>query len=205
MNGDFIFSIYDWKILLMKRILLNFVHFIKNFKHVGAVAPSSASLVREMVKPLKKRVKGSETPIRILELGPGTGPVTREIVELMRPQDHFDIVELDQKFYKHIKDEFAGANIHVFGMNVMDFQSDQTYDFLISSIPYDQLPQELSTELWQKQMDLLRPNSFLTYFKYYKFNFIRGQFERAVVKKHCLHKSFVMMNVPPALVYTLKF
>ena len=185
--------------------MLNFVHFIKNIKHVGAVAPSSASLVREMVKPLKKRVRESEKPIRILELGPGTGPVTKEIVNLMRPQDRLDIVELDEKFFKLIDEKFSGPNIQVYGMNVMDFKSDQTYDFLISSIPYDQLPQDLSTELWQKQLDMLKPNSFLTYFKYYKFNFIRGQFERGVVKKHCVHKSFVLMNVPPAFVYTLKF
>ncbi|HAC15516.1 MAG TPA: hypothetical protein DCE78_06170, partial [Bacteroidetes bacterium] len=87
----------------MRRILLNFVHFIKNIKHVGAVAPSSASLVREMVKPLTKRVLSSDKPIRILELGPGTGPVTKEIVNLMRPQDHLDIVELDVKFFELIK------------------------------------------------------------------------------------------------------
>jgi len=141
----------------MRRILLNFVHFIKNIKHVGAVAPSSASLVREMVKPLTKRVLSSDKPIRILELGPGTGPVTKEIVNLMRPQDHLDIVELDVKFFELIKKNFTAPNIQVYGMNVMDFESDQTYDFLISSIPYDQLPQELSTELWQKQLDLLKP------------------------------------------------
>ena len=185
--------------------MLNFVHFIKNIKHVGAVAPSSPSLVREMMKPMKNRVSRSEKPIRILELGPGTGPMTKEIVKLLRPQDHLDIVELDEKFFTLIKKTYVGSNIHVFGMNVMDFENDQSYDFIISSIPYDQLPQELSTQLWQKQLDLLKPNSFMTYFKYYKFNFIRGQFERAVVKKHCVNKSFVLMNVPPAFVYTLKF
>ncbi len=189
----------------MKNVVLNFVHFIRNIKHVGAVAPSSPYLAHDMTDPLRKALRNSPRPLKILELGPGTGPITKEIVSLLRPEDNLDIVELDNNFFTMIKDTYSASNIAVFEMNVLDFNPDYTYDFILSSIPYDQLPQEISTEIWQKQLEMLKPNSFFTYFKYYKFNFIRGQFERAVNKKHCVNKSFVLRNVPPAFVYTLKF
>jgi len=189
----------------MRNFVLNFVHFLKNIRHVGAVAPSSPYLSYDMTIPLRKAVKRSERPLRILELGPGTGPITREIVSMLRPEDQLDIVEIDPDFYALMRNKYNRKNINVYGMNVLDFNPGHTYDFILSSIPYDQLPQEVSTQIWQKQIDFLRPNAILTYFKYYKFNFIRGQFERAVNRKHCIHKSFVLRNVPPAFVYTLKF
>lgn len=185
--------------------MLNLVHFIRHIKHIGAVAPSSPFLAHEMTHPLRKTIKKSDRPLRILELGPGTGPITSQICDLLRPQDIFDVVELDPVLYKQIKTTYAGPNINVFGMNVLDFNPEHTYDFIVSSIPYDQLPQDVSTQIWQKQLDLLKPNAYLTYFKYYKFNFIRGTFERAVNRKHCIEKHFVMRNVPPAFVYVLKF
>ena len=185
--------------------MLNFVHFIRNIKHVGAVVPSSVHLAHEMTNPLRKTLKHGSKPLKILELGPGTGPITKEIVALLRPEDKLDIVELDNEFFRLIKTTYSGSNIQVYEMNVLDFEPGYTYDFILSSIPYDQLPQEVSTAIWQKQLDLLKPNARFTYFKYYKFNFIRGQFERSINRKHCVNKSFVLRNVPPAFVYTLKF
>jgi phosphatidylethanolamine/phosphatidyl-N-methylethanolamine N-methyltransferase len=189
----------------MRSVVLNFVHFIKNIKHIGAVAPSSVFLAHDMTEPMRKALRKSPKPIRVLELGPGTGPITRDIVSLLRPDDKLDIVEIDPQFYKIINKKYNRANIDVYNLNVLDFDPGYTYDFILSSIPYDQLPQEVSTEIWKKQLDMLKPNAFFTYFKYYKFNFIRGQFERGVNKKHCIKKSFVLRNVPPAFVYTLKF
>src|SRR3712207_2100544 len=50
--------------------------FRRQFETTGAVAPSSRFLAAAMTGPLSRRTK----PARILEVGPGTGAVTRKIV-----------------------------------------------------------------------------------------------------------------------------
>ena len=98
----------------MKNVVLNFVHFIRNIKHVGAVAPSSPYLAHDMTDPLRKALKSAPKPLKILELGPGTGPITKEIVSLLRPEDKLDIVEIDNQFFNMIQEKYSASNIDIY-------------------------------------------------------------------------------------------
>src|ERR1043166_4551462 len=49
----------------------------------GSVLPSSRALARALTRPMR----ACPTPRRVLEVGPGTGAVTREIVRTLRPGD----------------------------------------------------------------------------------------------------------------------
>lgn len=184
--------------------LLNFVHFIKHFKHTGAIAPSSGYLVREMLASLEKVRNSSDKPIRILELGPGTGVITKAIIKVMKPGDYLDIVELDPDFYKLVKKKFKGPNIRVHGLNVLDFEFSEAYDFILSSIPYDQMPSEVTRALWLKKLEMIALGGYISYYKYYKFNFIRCKFEWFVNRKFLQNEKLVVRNVPPAVIYSLK-
>ena len=42
-------------------------------------------------------------PARILEVGPGTGPVTREILRVLLPDDRLVAVEINPKFVRHLR------------------------------------------------------------------------------------------------------
>lgn len=185
------------------RPLLNFVHFIKHLKQTGAVAPSSRFLAHQMVTCLRHRHLDDVRPLRILELGPGTGVITREIVRLMRPDDQLDIVELNTAFYEHIREEFAGDRIKVFGMDVMEFEPDYQYDFIFSSIPYEQIPSDITRSIWQKKLSLAMPSARITYYKYYRFNYFRSDFEQRVNAKLCHDSTIIWRNMPPAVVYQL--
>ncbi|MFP6764474.1 MAG: hypothetical protein VB858_12680, partial [Planctomycetaceae bacterium] len=68
-----------------------FRQFRQRFETTGAIAPSSRYLARAMVGPLSQR--GHAEPVRILEIGPGTGAVTRTLITHMRDGDHLDLVE----------------------------------------------------------------------------------------------------------------
>ena len=50
---------------------------LRNYQHTGAIAPSSIWLARTMTAPLRHHAG----PKRVLEVGPGTGAFTREMLD----------------------------------------------------------------------------------------------------------------------------
>ena len=84
-----------------------FTQFRETFMTTGAIAPSSRFLARAMTAPLARRTG----PIRVLEIGPGTGAVTDHLVRLLQPDDQFDLVELNPKFVEILQDRF-GSQAH---------------------------------------------------------------------------------------------
>ena len=71
----------------------------RHFRDFGAVMPSSPFLARALASPLG----GPRRPRHILEVGPGTGSVTREILKRMIPGDRLDAVELNEHFVQRIR------------------------------------------------------------------------------------------------------
>src|ERR1043165_2429371 len=67
---------------------------IKNYKMTGAVLPSSPALARAMTKSLRS----ATGPKRLLEVGPGTGPFTKNILKALRNGDELHIVEINPIF-----------------------------------------------------------------------------------------------------------
>ena len=75
----------------------------RNFHTTGAILPSgrslSVALTRFVCEP-------SATARRILEVGPGTGAVTRRIVAGMGGGDSLDLVELNDSFVERLRHRF---------------------------------------------------------------------------------------------------
>src|SRR3954464_15083380 len=70
----------------------------RHFRTTGALLPSSRFLARALAAPLS----ASRPPWRILEVGPGTGSVTREVLRRLQPGDQFDAVELNGHFVQRL-------------------------------------------------------------------------------------------------------
>src|SRR5215210_7643620 len=71
-----------------------FREYRRHVRNTGALLPSSRFLARALVSELR-RPRG---PSRILEVGPGTGSVTREILRYFRSGDRLDAVEVNGRF-----------------------------------------------------------------------------------------------------------
>src|SRR3954454_20047146 len=67
-----------------------------HFRHTGALLPSSRFLARALVSQLRQ----PRGPARILEVGPGTGSVTKAIACCMRTDDRLDAVEINSQFVR---------------------------------------------------------------------------------------------------------
>ena len=76
--------------------LITFLNeFIKHPKHTGAIAPSSKILAKKMVDVIDfNRAKC------IVELGPGTGAFTKEIIRERRRRQYFFLLKLMKYFSK---------------------------------------------------------------------------------------------------------
>src|SRR5580704_18583363 len=91
---------YIWRMLRDHREFLR--QFRTQFQTTGAIAPSSRRLARAMTR----HIASDRGPARILEVGPGTGAVTRRIVTLLKADDCLDMVELNQAFAGRLAQRF---------------------------------------------------------------------------------------------------
>ena len=181
------------------------IEFVKNVKETGAVAPSSRFLVKDLVANLKEQLqKKAQEPVRILELGPGTGVLTKEILKAIRPIDHFDTVELSRYFYCHLLKKYRHENINLINGDFMDYESDIPYDFIFSSLPYETMPEKLVHDIWEKKLSLSKANAYICYYKYLNFKQFKCDFEKEMVDRYQEDKSLVVLNLPPARCFTLK-
>lgn len=182
-----------------------FIQFIKDLKKTGAIAPSSKFLARDLVDQLKTDLANSNCPpLNILELGPGTGPLTKEIIKLLRPVDHLDLVEIQKNFYKIIYEKFKDKNISVHFSDILNFNPNRTYDYIFSSLPYENMPRHINRQIWEKKLSLCASKAYISYFKYVKFKNFKYDFEQGVVDEFGHDKKFVLRNIPPAKLYTLQ-
>src|SRR6516165_8228434 len=79
-----------------------FRQFRQQYDTTGSVLPSSRALARALTRPMRQQ----DRPRRVLEVGPGTGAVTREIVRQLRADDRLDIVEINASFVDVLRRRF---------------------------------------------------------------------------------------------------
>jgi phospholipid N-methyltransferase len=191
----------------------------RHFRTTGAVLPSSPFLARALVYPLNNHRK----PSTILEVGPGTGAITRAIARRLREDDHLDAVELNAKFVEQLRRRidhevvFAEHRdrIRVVTSAVQDLPGDAKYDFIISGLPFNSFPSALVKTIFQAYQRLLKPGGVLSYFEYVLVRQIQTPFVNRIerrrlykvgrvvdqyIKAFQVHRERVYMNVPPAIV-----
>lgn len=202
-----------------------FRQFRKRFETTGAIAPSSRFLAKAMTRYLAAR--DPQKPVRVLEIGPGTGPVTDEIVRLLQPHDRFDLVELNEEFVQILRQRFeqetawkkVAAQSQIHQMPIQDYQVSEPYHFVISGLPLNNFPAALVTTITDAYFRLLRPDGVLSYFEYMYVRPIRRVITRGAEREricaiddtlrgYCdrlrIRRDNVWINIPCAWVQHLK-
>ncbi len=182
-----------------------FLHqFIRNWKTVGAVAPSSPALAAQMMD-----CAGVAGARHILELGPGTGAFTGAIEKAMPKEASYLGIELIETFVQQLKPRFPALNFHVAGAQEFEFgtylDNNDTFDVVVSGLPWTAFPRSLQEAILDNVLPHLAPGGRFATFAYYGFHRLpSGQRFRGLLSEKLSKvetSRVVWPNMPPAFVY----
>jgi phosphatidylethanolamine/phosphatidyl-N-methylethanolamine N-methyltransferase len=188
----------------------------QHFQTTGAILPSSRFLARALVRPLR----GPRPAWRILEVGPGTGAVTREIARCMLPGDRLDAVEIERRVRQERLFARCRDQIEVIHAAVQELLGEAIYDLIVSGLPLNNFPAHEVREIFATYNRLLKPGGMLTFYEYtlvrqLKSPFVDrrerrrlfrvGRVMRGYIRDYQIRRERIFINVPPATVRYLRF
>ena len=189
----------------MNEHLLMLGRFVRNPRTVGAVAPSSRALAAEMVRGLD--LSGASC---VVELGPGTGVITRAIAQKLGPDAHALAVDIEPEFvaaiarrYPRIEAVCASA---VELPALLRARDSFPADHIISGLPFASLPGDITSKILDAISLSLRPGGTFTTFQYLNGypTPLASQFRLAMTARMGgpPARRVVWRNLPPAFVLT---
>ncbi|MBZ6477480.1 class I SAM-dependent methyltransferase [Streptomyces griseocarneus] len=198
----------------------------RTFRTTGAVAPSSRRLAERLAAPLAPTCR-PRRPAAVLEVGAGTGPVTRVLAGAVGPADRLDVVEINPRFVEILDGALrtdpalsaAADRIRLIPESITDLRIDHGYDVIVSCLPFTNFDPEEVRAILDRYLSVLVPGGHLTFFAYLGTHATRsllsGRRETArhrevtcllhdFTRRHSGRASVVWRNLPPARVWHLR-
>lgn len=159
----------------------------------GAILPSSPYLARAMAKQIDLSSSGY-----VLELGPGTGVITKAILKHGVSPDQLILLELDYDLTHHLSTEFPA--ISVMNGNALQLTQHVIHQkpihTIISSLPLRSFNQADREKIFSEITSVLSPHG-----KYIQFSYSLKNDDDYYPPHFKLIDSFIIWrNIPPAKV-----
>ena len=176
------------------------IRFIKGMistpKTVGAIMPTSARMAARMASIIDT---GSGLPV--LELGPGTGVITKAILDKgVKPEDLVS-VEYSSEFVRHLRGKYPGVNFingDAFSLaETLDNYRGQKFDSVISGIPLLNFPMHQRVKLIEDLLNLIPVGRPVVQFSYGPVSPVVARPDSYTIK----HFDFIVRNIPPAQIW----
>lgn len=190
-----------------------FFQFLCQPSVVGSLAPSSLGLAKTIVNLIPKTLEKDSPSRRILEVGPGTGAFTEQIIRRMGPNDILDLVEFDEKFCETLRKKYHNIpQVHIHHQSITDY-NEKEYDFIVSGLPLNAFSSQFVDEVFKKLESLAKDQGNISYFEYMLIPQIKLLFSKRAdksnletilklkkdfYKKHQLRTDRVWFNITPA-------
>ncbi len=172
-------------------------NFFKYPAMLGSVVPSSRFLVKDIMGQIdweRARV--------VVEFGPGVGTITREALKRMRNDAVLVVIELNGDFVEYLSNTIRdprlrvvhGSAAHV--RRILTEQGLAPADYIISSLPYSLLPENLRREIVSESRHALKAQGSLLVFQYNRtlLPYLKSSFSS-------VRLGFQLFNILPALIF----
>ncbi len=173
---------------------LRFLNALKSQpKSVGAVWPTGPVMARSMAS-----IVNPNAELPVLELGPGTGVITKAILERGLPPSKLHAVEYSPQFARELRLRFP--QIHVHQGDAFDLAAsvgESQFDCAISALPLLNFPTDLRVKFINDVLARLPPSRPLIQFSYGPVAPVPGKPGNFSVERH----DFVLRNIPPARIW----
>ncbi|MFM1848977.1 MAG: hypothetical protein RL417_2451 [Pseudomonadota bacterium] len=207
---------------MLKDNLVFFRECIKEFEKTGTAWPTSKWAANALTDPLRDRWSSK----RILEIGPGTGSVTVQILRDMLPEDRLMICEINPRFMATLKENLAANpdflkhsdRIEFFEGPIQALPEHQDYDVVVCALPFLNFDLKTVKEIFAKLKTIAAPNAVMTYYQYIGLRSLSrtvstprtrqrmrelDTFFDSMYAKHLTCKKRVWLNLLPINIYTL--
>ncbi len=197
----------------------------RDFKRTGAIAPSSRLLAESLTREL---AAARRRPASVLEVGGGTGSVTVEIARHLGEGDSLDVFEIDSQFADVIRQRLRDepgiqerkARIRVHNRPVEEIALRKKYNFIISCLPFTNFQPQAVRRIFEIYRAVLQDGGVCSFYEYI---FVRqaarimssrpsrerfdgvARVVREYLARYCYRHQTVFRNLPPAMVYYIRF
>ncbi|WP_434064192.1 phospholipid N-methyltransferase PmtA [Pararhizobium gei] len=170
-----------------------------NMKAVGAIVPTSGITARRMAS-----VINPDSGLPVLELGPGTGVITKAILQTGIEPKKLVSVEYSTDFFQHLVRTYPGVDF----VNGDAFDLDKTlgpdrqkqFDCVISAVPLLNFPMHARVSLIQNLLARIPVGRPVMQISYGPLSPVVAMPDRYQIS----HFDFVVRNIPPAQLWVYR-
>jgi len=171
--------------------------FWKQKRTIGSIVPSSRFLTKKVLQNID--FKNDKI---IVELGPGTGVFTHEIIQNMASDCVLIVFEVNDVFFHNLSEEIDDQRVHLIhdsatkiNQHLKDLNIRRP-DVIISSLPLSAFPSTLRQSILYSTYNTLNAGGKFIQFQY------SLQMKTFLQKLYIqVQLSFALFNVPPAFIY----
>lgn len=133
------------------------IQYIMHPRTTGAILPSSKRLSKKMIKEIN-----FDKCNCIIELGPGTGVFTEEILKRRNVNTKVILIEYNREFYKLLKSKYDNIEkIYIINDSAENIDcyikkySMGNVDYIVSGLLFASLPSDMSEDILDKSKSIL--------------------------------------------------
>jgi len=173
---------------------------IIDLRKTGSFVPSSSFLAKKLVAPIIMK-----SGICVVELGAGTGPVTKHLLDVLPKNSRLISIEINASLAKKLKEAINDKRLEIINGDASKLskylkeRNIKKADYIVSSLPLDNLPKSKRLAIYNQIKNCIRPDGAYIQFQYLLANL-------SEIKKRFVISDigFEPRNFPPAFVYTCK-
>lgn len=185
----------------MKSDLIPFWHaFLRDPQRIGAIAPAG----RPLSEAMAREVLAVEQPGVVIELGAGTGSITRALFDVRHRMTELIAIEKTPELAARLRQKFPGMRIHVHCASEVEQLSLPGHSTLtvVSSLPFRSLP---ARDKHRLSSAIARISATASHFRLIQYSYFgRLPFPSPTANLVWRRKRTIVRNLPPATVWVLE-